>query len=258
MNMPLLAQPSPLRFVVIDDESPARENIRLLLRHVRPDLVCVGEAASVSAGVALLLEVETDLVFLDVQLGDGTGFDLLERIPDRRFAVIFVTAFEAHSIRAFRFAALDYLLKPIDPQILSDALLRLPNAAPSDLKLKTAQNNLAQQRLSRLLLPTQEGFMVIQTADIIRCEADANYTRFFIQGQKPILASNSLAHFEDLLADNHFTRVHHKHLVNLAYVQRYHRGRGGYLELRDGSQVEVSVRKREDFLEAMQRFALSE
>lgn len=244
-----------LRFVVIDDESPARENICLWLRQLRPDLQCVGEAASVATGVRLLMEVEVDLVFLDVQLGDGTGFDLLERFPDRRFALIFVTAFEAHSIRAFRFAALDYLLKPIDPHLLSDALLRLPNAAPTALQLRTAQKNLTQKRLSRLLLPTQEGFIVIQTTDIIRCEADASYTHFFIQGQKPILASHSLAHFEDLLADSHFARVHHKHLVNLAYVLRYHRGRGGYLELRDGSQVEVSARKRDDFLEAMQRFA---
>jgi two-component system, LytTR family, response regulator len=244
-----------MNYLVIDDESHARENTRLLIQAIRPDFHFLGSANSLCTGRALILEKNPDLVFLDIELRDGNGFDLLESLPERNFTTIFVTAYASYSLRAFQFAALDYLLKPIDSQLLAHALNRLGHGHLLALQLQVAQQSYNAPRSSRLLLPTLDGFLVLQTEDIIRCEADANYTHFHFKGHKPILASHNLAHYEELLSSNDFVRVHHKHLVNLAQVVGYQRGRGGAIELSDRSQVEVSVRKRDEFLAAMQRFA---
>lgn len=244
-----------MNYLVIDDESHARESTRLLIQAIRPDFHFLGAANSLSTGRELILEKRPELVFLDIELRDGNGFDLLESLPERNFATIFVTAYASHSLRAFQFAALDYLLKPVDSQLLIHALGRVGHHPLPALQLQVAQQSYHAPRSSRLLLPTLEGFSVLQTAEIIRCEADANYTHFHLKGQKPILTSHNLAHYEELLSPNDFVRVHHKHLINLAHVVGYQRGRGGSLELSDGSLVEVSVRKRDDFLTAMQRFA---
>lgn len=244
-----------MKYIIIDDESHAREGIRMLVQAIRPAFECLGAASSCAAGRALILDTQPDLVFLDIELRDGNGFELLSSLPERHFATIFVTAYAEHSLRAFQFAALDYLLKPIDLGLLAQSLDRLAQRRPAPLQLQVAQASFAAPTSNRLLLPTLEGFLVLHTAEIIRCEADGNYTNIYHTHNKPILASHNLAHYEGLLAANAFFRVHHKHLVNLAQVVGYQRGRGGFVELRDGSVVEVSARKREDFLEAMQRFA---
>jgi two-component system LytT family response regulator len=244
-----------MKYVVIDDEPLARENVQLLVRQVRPDLEWIGEASGVAEGRELILSKQPHLLFLDIQLGDGNGFELLESLPNRNFEIIFVTAYETHSIRAFEVAALDYLLKPIDMKRLAQGLNRLGERMLQPDQLHIAHQAFSKDRLSRLLLRTQNGFLVAPIADIIRCEADANYTRVHFQQGKPILSSHVLAHYESLLAENEFVRVHDKHLVNLVFVKRYHKGRGGMLELTDGSMVDVSVRKRDNFFEAMNRFA---
>ncbi len=244
-----------MNYLVIDDENHARESTRLLIQALRPDFHFLGAANSLATGRELIERSHPELVFLDIELQDGNGFQLLESLPARNFATIFVTAYASHALRAFQFAALDYLLKPIDPQLLQLALGRLMHQQPPPLQLQIAQQSYQAPRSSRLLLPTLDGFLVQQTEDIIRCEADANYTHFHVKGHKPILASHNLAHYEELLASNDFVRVHHKHLVNLAHVVGYQRGRGGTIAMSDRSQVEVSVRKRDEFLLAMQRFA---
>jgi two-component system LytT family response regulator len=244
-----------MNYVIIDDESHARESTRILVEALRPDFHFLGAAPDVASGRALILEKSPQLVFLDIELRGGNGFDLLASLPDRTFATVFVTAYAAHSLRAFQFAALDYLLKPIDIRLLSQALERLDRRPIQPLQLQIAQSSYATTQSNRLLLPTLEGFLVINTAELIRCEADGNYTSFHKVNTQPIIASHNLAHYEALLASDTFLRVHHKHLINLVHVVGYQKGRGGFVELSDGSLVEVSARKRDDFLEAMQRFA---
>lgn len=250
-----------IRTILIDDEEKSTRALSSLLTRYCPDVEIVGEAGSVYRAVELLQEKKPDLVFIDILMPDGTGFEVLEKCPDANFNIVFVTAFEEHALRAFRFSALHYLLKPVNFQELQAAVARFRKKEPDDFPLvQNRQIQVAKHVFNAvtpesIMLPSLEGFSVVKIKDIVRCEADSNYTKVIFLNAKPFLASKGLTHFEELLSDVHFARVHHKHLVNLAQVRHYHKGRGGYLEMTDGGEVEVSTRKKEEFLEAMSRFA---
>jgi two-component system, LytTR family, response regulator len=185
----------------------------------------------------------------------------LEQCAEYKFNVIFVTAFEEHALKAFRFSALHYLLKPVNFMELQAAVERFKKINPADDQKEHAQKmEIARQTFhstmpESIVLPSLDGFSVVKIADIIRCEADSNYTKIIFTSGKSFLASRNLSHFEDLFSGLPFVRVHHKHLVNLAQVRRYLKGRGGSVEMADGYEVEVSTRKKEEFLLAMSGFA---
>lgn len=241
--------------IVIDDEERSRQTLNGLLQRYCPEVTVIAEAASVSEATAVLQQHTPDVVFLDINLPDGTGMDILEQFPQRSFDVIFTTAHNEHSLKAFQYAALHYLLKPISYIQLREAVGRLKkNSAPvNDERFRVMREELQHERNS-IVLTSLEGFSIVEIASIVRCEADSNYTKIFFTGAKPFTASRNLSHFEELLTDAGFVRIHNKHLVNVKHVKHYHRGRGGYVEMSDASQVEVSVRKKDEFLETLSKY----
>ena len=249
-----------MRTVLVDDEEKSVRTLSTLLQRYCPDAEITGEAGSVARAVELIDTQQPELVFLDVLMPDGTGFDVLSRCRFRDFQVIFVTAFEEHALRAFRFAALDYLLKPLNYRELQEAVARFgtKNASAkkeAEERIGVARDNFQQSAPESIVLSSLDGFTVVRIRDIVRCEADSNYTKVIFTNGKPFIASRGLSYFEELLAGLPFSRIHHKHLVNLLHVRRYLKGRGGYVELTDGAQVEVSARKKDEFLEEMAAFA---
>jgi two-component system LytT family response regulator len=251
-----------IRTILIDDEEKSMAALTALLTRYCPQVEIIAKAGSMQEAVTVVNELKPDLVFIDILMPDGTGFDVLERCNDSSFGVIFVTAFEEHALRAFRFAALHYLLKPVNYQELQDAVERFqaPDREAASLPRHEHRVEIAKKTYSTtvpesIVLHSLDGFSVAKIADIVRCEADSNYTKVIFTNAKPFLASRSLMHFEELLAELHFARVHHKHLINLAHVRKYVKGRGGMVEMADGQEVEVSTRKKDEFLEAMANFA---
>jgi two-component system LytT family response regulator len=240
--------------VIVDDEERSRQTLNGLISRYCPEVKVIAEAGSVAEARQVLAEHTPDVVFLDIRLPDGTGCDLLEQLPGRQFDIIFTTAHDEYSLKAFHYAALHYLLKPISYVQLREAIARIKpvNGNKPDERYRVMHDHLAGRQ--SIVLTSLDGFSVAQIDDIVRCEADSNYTRVFFTKEKPFIASRNLSFFEDLLVDAGFVRIHNKHLVNVKHVRQYHRGRGGDVQMSDGSQVEVSVRKKDEFLETLAKY----
>lgn len=239
-----------MRLAIVDDEAPARANLRAALGTIPMELEVVGEAHDVEGAITLIGETRPDVVLLDIWLGDGTGFDVLERLAQGVTRVIFVTAFDHHAVRAFKSGAVHYLLKPVVRADLQEALERVGALPPvTDADLEQARAILTD----RITVPTSEGFHVLAPAEIVRCESDGNYTRFHLAQGEKVLASRTLKEFDALLEPYGFMRVHLSHLVNLAQVRMYLHRDGGTLLLRDGQEVPVSHRRRQEVVEALGR-----
>ena len=245
-----------LRAIIIDDMPQAVQLLRADLREYCPEVEVIGDAEGVVSGARLIKELKPNLLFLDIQLKDGTGFDLLEILPDGPdFQVIFTTVSDAHAIRAFRYAAIDYLLKPLDPEELQEAVQKAAQLAGQQdkgqlgLLLDAVKQPTAPRRI---VLHTQEKIQVVNVEDIVRCEASSNYTTFFFTDGSKLLVSKTLKEFEKLLQDHPFLRVHQSHLANLQHVKAFLKTEGGYLQMQDGALVPVSFRKRQSVLEALE------
>lgn len=243
-----------IKAVIIDDEQHCIDRLCNLLPEIKnPVIQLSGTAQTVDEGTSLISKHHPQLVFLDVQIADKTGFDLLKAIPDAQFQVIFTTAHDRYALQAFRFCALDHLLKPVDADELQAALLKV-NASKN--------NSVISEQISELLkgigtkprkigVPTLNGIVFVPVSEIIRCHADGNYTELHLADKKQMVVSKTLKEFENLLADYSFFRVHHSDLVNLDYVKSYNKGKGGYLMLDDNSSVEVSSRRKEELLKKL-------
>lgn len=241
-----------MKLAVIDNENEVRKGVMLMLQHNFPEAVIV-EADGVATGLKLIAAEQPDVVFLDVEMNDGTGLDLLRKVEHRPFEVIFVTAFAQYAIEALRLSAIDYLMKPVDPAELTEAVNKA--LEKMDKENLTAKLELLEQNLKQLtggnrkiLLRDMESIHLIKIDDIMRCEADGNYTRFYITARPSIMVSKNLKEYEDLLG-NHFIRVHNSHLVNVNFITRIDKTDGGAIEMSDGISIPVSVRKREKLLE---------
>jgi len=242
-----------IRAIIIDDEQDSRNTIFNILSQYCENITVVGQADSVKEGIALIRKEKPALVFLDIQMPDGTGFDLLEKTGEVNFRVIFITAHDQYALRAIKFSALDYLLKPVDPQQLIDAVDKL-GEPPHNLDTITQKiNTLLRNKngFERITLPTFEGFKFINIKDIIRCEADNNYTFFYLNSGEKILVTKTLKEYDETLSGVDFIRVHQSHLVNTKFIDRYIKGDGGSIIMADGSEVEVSRRRKEEFLKRM-------
>ncbi len=239
-----------IRGIIIDDEPDSRNTISNILRQYCNNITITGEAGSVGEGLTLIAGEKPDVVFLDIQMNDGTGFDLLEQLKEIDFQIIFVTAYDQYALRAIKFSALDYILKPVDPQQLIEAVekIRLKPAAFEEVtqKLNILLRN--KNGFERITLPTLDGFNFVDIKDIIRCEAESNYTRFYLNTGKKVLVTRTLKEFEEYLTPLNFFRVHQSHLVNLKYVDQYIKGDGGSVIMIDGAEVEVSRRRKDAFL----------
>ncbi|MEL6863678.1 MAG: LytTR family DNA-binding domain-containing protein [Bacteroidota bacterium] len=244
-----------LKAVIIDDVAQARATLREDLETYCPDVKIVGEAEGVVSGAKLLQQQEVDVVFLDIQMQDGSGFDLLEILPTPSFKVIFTTASDAFAIRAFRFSAIDYLLKPIDPDELIQAVEKvkaLPGNASESLQLLA--DSIKEPGLpKRLALHTMEKIYVAEISEIIRCESSGNYTQFYFSNGEKLLVTRTLKEYDKLLENHGFVRVHQSHLVNTNHIKEYIKLEGGYLVMDDLSRVAVSVRKKAAVMKLLER-----
>lgn len=243
-----------IRAISIDDEAHCLDRLsHLLAEHCPSTIKPVGTAQSVEDGIRLIQELQPDLVFLDVQIHDKTGFDLLKSLNRVPFDVIFTTAFEKYAVQAFKFSAVDYLLKPIDPDDLKQAVDKLTHKSEkSDTleKLDTLFHNLTtnQNTSKRIAIPIETGLIFLHVTDIIRCQSDGNYTLIFLKDGQKFLVARTLKEFDETLADADFFRIHHSHLINLAYVKSYIKGKGGSVVMIDNSEIDVSTRRKDDFL----------
>ena len=232
--------------IIIEDEKVSREILATYIRKYCPEVNLKGEATDIIEGAKLIDTIKPDLVFLDIEMPKGNGFDLLEKYPDASFEVIFVTAFNEYAIEAFNFSAAYYLLKPLSIDELTkavDKVKQLKRSAeswsPTKILLQNIQNAAKQEK--KIALPLIDGFEVVRTGDIIRCAANDNFTEFYLVSGKKIMICRTLKFYEDLLREHDFLRVHKSALVNKHHIKRYKKGKGGSLTMIDGSEVDVSV-----------------
>lgn len=243
-----------IRSIIIDDELHCINRLSgLLEEHCKQNIHLMDSFQSVDEGVAGIKKLQPDLVFLDVQIHDKTGFDLLKQLDEINFEIIFTTAFEKYAVQAFKFSAIDYLLKPVDGDDLKQAVEKLnqkTSKTESSGKLQVLFNNL-QGLSKRICVPVINGLVFLQVSDIIRCESDVNYTTIFLKDKQKLMVAKTLKEFEEMLTDYNFFRVHNSHLINLSYIKNYVKGKGGYVVLTDGSEIEVSSRRKEPFLKKL-------
>lgn len=236
-----------LTAVIIDDEEKSRQTLRQMLTLFTENIQIIGEAHNVKSGAELLSLISPDIVFLDIHMPDGNGFDLLKKLKTRKFQIIFTTAYDRYAIKAFKFNALDYLLKPIDATELKMAVNKAAKISKSNVKsVDNLLNNLSQKtEEQKIVLSTSEGMHIIRVKNIIRCQADDYYTNFYLNDGRRIMISKTLKDNEELLKDYDFIRPHRSHLINLAYVKKYVKSDGGYIVLSEGTKIPVSRRKKD-------------
>ncbi|WP_442787041.1 LytR/AlgR family response regulator transcription factor [Flavobacterium suncheonense] len=251
---------SRITALLIDDDANLRNGMRSLLERYAPEIMIVGEANNVKSGIEAMENLQPQVVFLDIQLGDGTGFDILEDIAQKRGKstshIVFITAHEQYAVKAFRFSALDFLLKPVDPEELEKVIVKIKNVlakndnyAHIDLLLENIRKKV--DNFKRIALSTSDGIHLFEISDIIRCESEDNYTKFYIKNNKPILISKTLKEYEEMLAEHGFERIHQSHLINLSYLKSYIKKDGGYVVMADNSNLPISQRKKERLQEVL-------
>jgi two-component system LytT family response regulator len=242
------------RILIVEDELHAQENLKRLIAH-DGDLEVVGMAATVEEADLLSKSLKPDLVLCDVMLPPQTSFDWLVKLKAISFDLIFTTSYEEFAVKAFRLSAIDYLIKPISSSDFKEALERFREKKGNSKAqvIQLLKNlNLPVER-AKVALPTLTGYLFVEVKDIIRCESDNTYTTFFTTDKRKILVSRTLKDVEQMLEDYRFFRVHNSHLINLDYVNEYFKGEGGQVKMADGSVVDVSRRRKEEFLNLLRK-----
>jgi len=246
--------PSPIRIFLVEDEQPCRDALRSFLSRGCPEASIVGEAASLAEAIIVLPTLSPDLILLDVDLGDGTGFDLLDRFPKPNFNVVFTTAHDEFALRAFRYSALDYLLKPVDPEDLIEAVLKAAMPRESldyHRQIDQLRHQTSTRRFDRITLNTGDGLLFIGTEEITRLEAQGNYSFVFLENGERHLAAQSLAGFEEMLPAPPFFRAHQSHMVNTKFVRKLAKDEGDSLLMTDKSIIPLARRRKEAFISVM-------
>jgi len=239
--------------IIVDDEPKNISVLRKMLNDFCDDVDVVAEAKDAQQAIALIQQHSPDLVFLDIEMPYGNAFDILDKLMPVNFEVIFITAFNDYALKAFKYCALDYLLKPISINELRVAVEKAATSISSKsmgLQLKNLIDNLKNKNeaLRKIAFSSKEGLVFIEMGDIIRCEASGSYTHIFIKGKEKIISSKSVKEYEEILPEAIFFRIHHSHIINLTEIKKYHRGRGGHVEMSDGAFIDVAVRRKEEFL----------
>lgn len=244
-----------LRSIIVDDEPDAVNFIQSLTDTYCPEIEVVGKAYSAMEGTRLIRDLNPDLVFLDVEMPHGSGFDLLANFRQKSFDVIFITAFNHYAIKAIKFSAVDYILKPININEFLEAVRKVIESRSEKATMhgnfETLFENLRSSLPHKLAIPTSDGMEYLNTNEIIRIEADRSYSMFYMTNGRRFLVSKNLKEYQEMLSDLHFFRVHNSHLINLDYVKKYYRHDGGYVEMTDGSTVAISRNKKDLFLVQM-------
>ncbi len=244
-----------IKAIIVDDMQQAQDLLLADIKTYCPQVEIIGTATGVVSAAKLLKQLDPDLVFLDIELEDGTGFDLLQILPEINFKVIFTTASDQYAIQAFRFAAIDYLLKPLDPDALMDAVNRV-QVKDSREKVDVLLDHYGGKNTDNLVLHSSDEIKIVPIADVIRCESENNYTTFYFSDKTNFLVSKTLKSYERML-EGKFLRVHQSHLINLYHVKSYVKSEGGYLLMVDDSIVPVAVRKKNMVMEALERLGRS-
>ncbi len=240
-----------IRAIIIDDIPEARTVLKADLENYCVNIDVVGEAEGVVSGAKLIKEMQPDLVFLDIQMNDGTGFDLLEILPEKKFNLIFTTASDEYAVKAFKFSAVDYLLKPIDPDELMDAVSKVEHQDQSTDRIALLKENFNQPK--RLALNTLDKIHIVEVAEILRCESHINYTQFYFTDGTKLLVTKTLKEFDKLLTDQGFIRVHQSHLINTRFIKEFLKS-DGYIIMKDGTKVPVSTRKKQVLMDMILNF----
>lgn len=246
--------------ILVDDEPRGLTALQRLLEMNCPEIQVVGLCSSADEAKARIPELQPSLVFLDIAMPEKNGFDLLQEISPVSFEIIFVTAHDDFMLQAFRFSAVDYLLKPVERDLLTDAVQRAVKRIEeksTGVNLDTLLYNLREReggQKQKICIPSLKGFQVVPLSDILYCEASSNYTNFHFANRSLICASRPIHEYEDLLADAHFVRVHKSIVINLEHVKEYIRGEGGTVVLSNGHRVEVSRRKKDAFITRMKEY----
>ena len=245
-----------MKAIIIDDEPDARENLQNLLNKYCDQVDVIDTADSSTTGIEKIKKHNPDLIFLDIQMPNGGGLELLETIDPINFEVVFVTAFDEYAIKAIKFSALDYILKPVDIEELKTAVSNAEariNDKQSDERIRLFLENQRTQP-KKIALSTFEGMVFVAIEEIIRCEASDSYTKFILKNEDPIMISGSLKEYESMLSDANFFRVHQSHLINMDYVKKYVKGSGGHVVMIDDSHIGIARSKKQDFLNQLSRF----
>jgi two-component system LytT family response regulator len=240
--------------IIVDDIPEALNMLSNDIEKNHPEIEIIGKATSVIEAAKLLQKKHPDILFLDIMLGDGTAFDILEIVPNLQSKIIFVTASDEYAIKAFKFAAIDYILKPYSNEDLANSIKKAkvyiqPNKEQLSVLQESIRNpNRISQKIS---LHTSEKIIIVQLSEIIRCKSDNNYTTFHLENGQKILVSKTLKYYADMLKEHEFIRVHQSHLINTKYIKEFIKSDGGYLILKDKSNIPVSIRKRNEVIEAL-------
>jgi two-component system LytT family response regulator len=250
-----------IKAIITDDEVRSVETLRKLLEMYCPAVKVVAECYDADSTRRQIAVHQPDLLFLDIAMPGKSGFDLLNELPGAPFEVIFITAYNEYMTQAFRFSAIDYILKPIDEELLVNAVARVEKrlttttAAPVSVEaLKYNLKNLQHPQEMKICIPHSRGFVLVHLADIIYCEADNTYTTFFLTNGKPFVSSKSIIDFELLLQDTSFCRIHKSFLVNMLHIKEYVKGEGGSVILSNNAELEVSRRKKDYFLSRIKEY----
>lgn len=252
---------SEIKAIIVDDEQHCIDALKAMLQKKCPEVTVLAGVNSVSDARQIIDELQPDLVFLDVEMPHQNGFELLKQYDKVVFDVIFTTAYEQYALKAIKFNALDYLLKPFSVQDLQEALrkyherrLNKPDAGITPIEAFLQNMKTMQQTNKKIALPTINGLVFMPVQNIVRCESTGNYTKIFFTDRKQLLVSKPLKEFEELLTDVDFFRIHNSHLINLQQMESYIQGEGGFALMSDGTQVEVSRRRKADFLKKAMQF----
>lgn len=247
-----------MKILVIDNDLKIRTGLVQMLGSLSVQNIEIAEASGVAEGVSSIAQFNPDLVFLDVEMDDGTGFDLLRKLDHFNFQLVFITAHNKYAVDAFKFSALDYLLKPINPEELAEVIDKAQsrirqNKLQEQLEILTAQLGKQSSAERKIALRDSESVYIVRIADILHCKAEGSYTRIFFTNQSPILLSRSLKDFEEMLSPFQFIRCHHSHLISANAIVRFDKSDGGTLQLTDGTEIPVSFRKKEHIVDFLNR-----
>ena len=243
-----------LTSIVVDDIPEALEMLCRDLQQNFSEIEIIGKASSVIEAAKLLHKKQPDILFLDIMLGDGTGFDILEIVPNLQSKIIFVTASDEFAIKAFKFAAIDYILKPYSNEDLANSIAKAKKQIkPNKEQLSVLQDSINNSNTNnqKISLHTSDKIIVVQLTNIIRCKSDNNYTTFHLENGQKILVSKTLKYYADLLKEHQFIRVHQSHLINIRFIKEFVKSDGGYIILKDNSNIPVSVRKKNIVIEML-------
>ncbi|HEY9114404.1 MAG TPA: LytTR family DNA-binding domain-containing protein [Bacteroidales bacterium] len=246
-----------LQTIIIDDELHIQQSLESMLKKYCPSVNVVAKANSVKSGLAAIQNHHPDLVLLDIRMDDGTGFDLLKKLDHIDFKIIFVTAYDQYAVKAFKYSALNYLLKPVDPEDLSDAIRKAETVIMQDmisqLGVLEEQLHSENRQFRKIILKTQESIHIVYLNEICYFESDGNYTTVFQTNGLKIILTKPIREFDDILKNQGFFRVHKSFLVNLSAISRFDKGDGGFLVMNSGDRVPVASRKKDELLEIFNR-----